>query len=138
MITERLFAFLNNKKNLQVTEYIWNYSQFCVTGKSLLATLISILKSIVLKLMAMLILPILNFTNFLCFCFFRCKSVTYDYVLPSASVIIIFTNEAWSSLIRTIHSTLNGSPARLLKEIILIDDFSDRGKANHNISTLYN
>lgn len=51
----------------------------------------------------------------------------YDEDLPSASVVIIFNNEAWSSLIRTIHSVLNGSPARHLKQIVLVDDASDRG-----------
>lgn len=55
-----------------------------------------------------------------------CKDLTYESVLPSASVIIIFTNEAWSPLIRTIWSVLNRSPAEHLKEILLIDDFSDR------------
>ncbi|XP_046671680.1 polypeptide N-acetylgalactosaminyltransferase 1-like isoform X1 [Homalodisca vitripennis] len=55
-----------------------------------------------------------------------CKSVQYDDDLPDVSVIIIFNNEAWSSLIRTIHSVLNGSPAHLLKQIVLVDDKSDR------------
>lgn len=55
-----------------------------------------------------------------------CKHIRYDSVLPSASVIIIFNNEAWSSLIRTIWSVINRSPAQYLKEIVLIDDFSDR------------
>lgn len=68
-----------------------------------------------------------------------CKDVTYDEELPSASVIIIFTNEAWSPLIRTIWSVINRSPAKYLKEIVLIDDFSDRvelrGKLERYIET---
>jgi hypothetical protein len=56
----------------------------------------------------------------------RCQGVYYDKDLPSTSVIIIFTNEAWSPLIRTIWSVLNRSPAHLLHEIILVDDFSDK------------
>ncbi|PNF39500.1 hypothetical protein B7P43_G11038 [Cryptotermes secundus] len=56
----------------------------------------------------------------------KCKDLTYDSDLPSASVVIVFTNEAWSSLIRTVHSVLNGSPTHLLKEIVLVDDCSDR------------
>jgi hypothetical protein len=63
--------------------------------------------------------------NSACVC--RCKELKYDSDLPSASVVIIFTNEAWSSLIRTVHSVLNGSPTHLLKEIVLVDDCSDRG-----------
>ncbi|XP_045599384.2 polypeptide N-acetylgalactosaminyltransferase 1 isoform X2 [Procambarus clarkii] len=55
-----------------------------------------------------------------------CQAVKYDNDLPSASVIIIFTNEAWSPLLRTIWSVLTRSPARFLKEIVLVDDFSDR------------
>ncbi|XP_036310778.1 POC1 centriolar protein homolog B isoform X1 [Pipistrellus kuhlii] len=57
----------------------------------------------------------------------ECKSKTFDYRrLPTTSVIIAFYNEAWSTLLRTIHSVLETSPAVLLKEIILVDDLSDR------------
>ncbi|XP_055537193.1 putative polypeptide N-acetylgalactosaminyltransferase 9 [Wyeomyia smithii] len=44
--------------------------------------------------------------------------------LPSTSVVIVFYNEAWSVLIRTIHSVLDHSPPQLLREIILVDDCS--------------
>jgi len=47
--------------------------------------------------------------------------------LPSASVVIAFHNEGWSPLLRTVHSVLLRSPAHLLKEIILVDDASDKG-----------
>ena len=56
----------------------------------------------------------------------RCKSIHYDANLPNASVIIIFTNEAWSPLIRTIWSVLETTTESMLHEIILVDDFSDK------------
>nr|XP_046182356.1 polypeptide N-acetylgalactosaminyltransferase 4-like [Oncorhynchus gorbuscha]XP_046182357.1 polypeptide N-acetylgalactosaminyltransferase 4-like [Oncorhynchus gorbuscha] len=57
----------------------------------------------------------------------ECRAKKFDYRhLPTTSVIIAFYNEAWSTLLRTIHSVLESTPAVLLKEIILIDDFSDR------------
>ncbi|KAH9507184.1 Polypeptide N-acetylgalactosaminyltransferase 5 [Bulinus truncatus] len=53
----------------------------------------------------------------------ECKA-THSY-LPSASVVIVFHNEAWSALLRTIHSILDRTPKKLLHEIVLLDDFSD-------------
>ncbi|XP_074052823.1 polypeptide N-acetylgalactosaminyltransferase 12 [Macrotis lagotis] len=56
-----------------------------------------------------------------------CKEKKYDYDnLPKTSVIIAFYNEAWSTLLRTVYSVLETSPDILLKEVILVDDYSDR------------
>ncbi|XP_067281106.1 polypeptide N-acetylgalactosaminyltransferase 4 [Pseudorasbora parva] len=58
----------------------------------------------------------------------ECKAKKYNIRrLPTTSVVIAFYNEAWSTLLRTIHSVLETTPAILLKEVILVDDFSDRG-----------
>ncbi|KAL4707826.1 hypothetical protein ACJJTC_001772 [Scirpophaga incertulas] len=53
-----------------------------------------------------------------------CKHQNYSSNLPQVTVIICFHNEAWSTLLRTVHSVINMSPRHLLKEIILFDDFS--------------
>uniref|UniRef100_A0A673BEQ5 Polypeptide N-acetylgalactosaminyltransferase n=1 Tax=Sphaeramia orbicularis TaxID=375764 RepID=A0A673BEQ5_9TELE len=55
----------------------------------------------------------------------QCRDKAYPAVLPSASVVICFFNEAFSALLRTIHSVLDRTPTYLLHEIILVDDHSE-------------
>lgn len=54
-----------------------------------------------------------------------CRKKIYDVdSLLTTTVIVIFFNEPYSVLVRTVHSVLNTSPKNLLKEIILVDDGS--------------
>ncbi|KAG5672039.1 hypothetical protein PVAND_002201 [Polypedilum vanderplanki] len=54
----------------------------------------------------------------------ECKNLIYLKELPQTSVIITFYNEAWSTLLRTVHSVLDRGGDHVL-EVILVDDFSD-------------
>lgn len=73
---------------------------------------------------------------------YLCHSVHYDVPnMLSASVIIIFFEEPYSVLLRTVHSVLNTAPSMLLKEIILVDDFSSftdlKGKLSRYVESRF-
>ncbi|PKK30124.1 probable polypeptide N-acetylgalactosaminyltransferase 8 [Columba livia] len=53
-----------------------------------------------------------------------CKTKKYPKDLPTLSVVLIFLNEALSIILRAITSIIKRTPSHLLKEIILIDDYS--------------
>ncbi|CAN0031679.1 unnamed protein product [Bubo scandiacus] len=53
-----------------------------------------------------------------------CKMKTYPKDLPTLSVVLIFMNEALSIILRAITSIINRTPSHLLKEILLVDDYS--------------
>ncbi|KAF3818491.1 hypothetical protein GH733_011908 [Mirounga leonina] len=56
----------------------------------------------------------------------RCKYWHYDENLLTSSVVIVFHNEGWSTLMRTVHSVIKRTPRKYLAEIVLIDDFSNK------------
>lgn len=69
----------------------------------------------------------------------HCKRLRYDTTkLPTAAVIIIFFDEPYSVVLRTVHSVIN-TASENLKEIILVDDASTHeelmGKLDHYVAT---
>ena len=55
----------------------------------------------------------------------ECPNWDYPSDLPKASVILVFHNEGWSSLLRTVNSIINRSPPQFLEEVVLVDDKSE-------------
>lgn len=64
-----------------------------------------------------------------------CAQALVHDVLPSTSVIFCFVDEVWSTLLRSVHSVLNRSPPHLIKEIILVDDFSTKEYLKEQLDT---
>jgi len=56
----------------------------------------------------------------------ECKNWHYPEDLPKVSVVIVFHNEGWSTLLRTVQSVIDRSPPQFLEEVLLVDDFSDK------------
>ncbi|XP_026760817.1 polypeptide N-acetylgalactosaminyltransferase 35A-like isoform X2 [Galleria mellonella] len=54
-----------------------------------------------------------------------CRLQKFSSILPKASIIICFYNEHFETLMRSVHSILDRTDQNHLKEIILIDDYSD-------------
>lgn len=63
-----------------------------------------------------------------------CHNLTYKVEsLPTASVIVCYHREDLTTLLRTIHSIVDRSPASLLHEIIIVNDMSDNDIV-HNVT----
>ena len=63
----------------------------------------------------------------------ECKRWDYSPQLPAVSVVLVFHNEGWATLVRTIHSVINFTPKELLEEVVLIDDGRKRIKIDRYI-----
>ena len=55
----------------------------------------------------------------------ECPFWDYPKELPKASVILVFHNEGWSTLFRTVNSVINRSPPQFFEEVVLVDDKSE-------------
>lgn len=63
----------------------------------------------------------------------ECPKWHYPEKLPTASVVVVFHNEGFTTLMRTVHSVLLRSPRRHLREVLLVDDYSDRSPLKSNL-----
>jgi len=54
----------------------------------------------------------------------RKRHADFPQRLPVATIIFVFHNENLSVLLRSVHSVLNRSPAKLVAQVILVDDAS--------------
>lgn len=64
-----------------------------------------------------------------------CEIQKYSSKLPNASIVICFYNEHYMTLLRSLHSIIDRTPASLLHEIILVNDWSDSKALHEKIKT---
>ncbi|CAF1516626.1 unnamed protein product [Adineta steineri] len=64
-----------------------------------------------------------------------CKNKLYLAELPSVSIIIPVHDEHLTTLLRSVHSILNRTPEKLLKEILLVDDASSKDSLKSPLDT---
>ncbi|GIY38879.1 putative polypeptide N-acetylgalactosaminyltransferase 10 [Caerostris darwini] len=62
-----------------------------------------------------------------------CSKKKYLKNLPTASIVVPFHNEHLSTLLRTATSVINRAPPHLIKEVILVDDFSTKAELKHEL-----
>ncbi|XP_028035496.1 polypeptide N-acetylgalactosaminyltransferase 35A-like isoform X1 [Bombyx mandarina] len=62
-----------------------------------------------------------------------CQSQQYFDELPRASIIICFYNEHFETLMRSVHSIMDRTDQKHIKEIILVDDYSDLDNLHHDV-----
>ena len=60
------------------------------------------------------------------FYFLECKRWDYPDKMAAVSVVLVFHNEGFSTLLRTVHSIINYSPPELIHEVVMLDDGSTR------------
>ncbi|CAB0044256.1 unnamed protein product [Trichogramma brassicae] len=64
-----------------------------------------------------------------------CRDKRYDVdKLPNASVIICFYNEHYTTLLRSLYSIVERTPANLLHEIVLVNDYSDGAELHEQVA----
>ncbi|XP_043255838.1 polypeptide N-acetylgalactosaminyltransferase 35A-like isoform X1 [Colletes gigas] len=67
-----------------------------------------------------------------------CDAQKYSNKLPNVSIVICFYNEHYTTLLRSLHSIIEKTPAHLLHEIILVNDWSDSKALHEQIKTYVN
>ncbi|KAG6457970.1 hypothetical protein O3G_MSEX010589 [Manduca sexta] len=67
-----------------------------------------------------------------------CRAQKFPEKLPKVSIIICFYNEHFETLSRSVYSILDKTDQRYLKEIILVDDYSDLENLHDDVHKLVN
>ncbi|KAA0724476.1 putative polypeptide N-acetylgalactosaminyltransferase 8 [Triplophysa tibetana] len=68
----------------------------------------------------------------------KCAEKIYPKDLPNISVVLIYLNEALSIIQRAIRSIIDRTPPHLLKEIILVDDYSSNADLKSGLDEYIN